>query len=166
MDDSHLPELSADDLQHCAQSKPSACNCSLKACLGWESVSQDRWPAQQLQAVGTLRRPVPVGQTEPTFEEFHPHGTRYESPQAPIALAYFPFNRCDVHACTRCGCAVLRYTEYGAITSTPVHGWWTHPWWCQTRTTLLGEPKGCLASSSPLHRPCRRLQQQLIKRQV
>ncbi len=113
MDDSHLPEFSADDLQHCAQSKPSACNCSLKACLGWESVSQDRWPAQQLQAVGTLRRPVPVGQTEPTFEEFHPHGTRYESPQAPIALAYFPFNRCDVHACTRCGCAVLRYTEYG-----------------------------------------------------
>jgi hypothetical protein len=47
------------------------------------------------------------------LEEFHPHGTRYESPQAPIALAYFPFNRCDVHACTRCGCAVLRYTEYG-----------------------------------------------------
>jgi hypothetical protein len=113
MDDHHLPEFSADDLTRCAVGKPSACTCSLKACSGWESVSQDRWPAQHLQAVGTLRRAVPHGQTEATFEEFHPNGTRYESPEAPIALDFFPFNRCDVHACHRCGCAVLRYTEYG-----------------------------------------------------
>lgn len=113
MDDHPLPEFTADELRRCASSKPSACTCSLKACLGWESVSNDRWPAQQLQAVGTLRRPVPHGETEATFEEFHPHGTRYESPEAPIARAFFPFNRCDVYACGQCGCAVLRYTEYG-----------------------------------------------------
>ena len=48
-----------------------------------------------------------------TFEEYHPNGTRYESPQAPIAPGFFPFNRCDVFACGHCGCAVLKYTEYG-----------------------------------------------------
>lgn len=113
MEDDLLPALRADDLQRYAKSPPSACTCSLKACSGWESVSNDRWPAEQLPAVGTLRRSIPPGQTEATFEEFHPNGTRYESPQAPIAPAFFPFNRCNVHACTQCGCAVLRYTEYG-----------------------------------------------------
>jgi hypothetical protein len=113
MDDDLLPRLRADDLKRLAASSPAHCTCTLKACAGWESVSNDRWPAQQLMAVGTLRRPLPAGQTEATFEEFHPQGTRYESPLAPIALTYFPFNRCDVHACNHCGCAVLKYTEYG-----------------------------------------------------
>jgi DNA ligase (NAD+) len=62
---------------------------------------------------GTLRQPLPEGQTEASFEEHHPQGTRYDSPQAPIALDFFPFNRCDVYACTRCGCAALKYTEFG-----------------------------------------------------
>jgi hypothetical protein len=113
MEDDLLPRLRAADLKRWAASGPDACTCSLKASTGWESVSNDRWPAQHLQVVGTLRAPLPAGQTEATFEEFHPHGTRYESPQAPIALEFFPFNRCDVHACRQCGCAVLKYTEYG-----------------------------------------------------
>lgn len=113
MADDLLPVLSATELQRWATQPPDRCTCSLKACRGWESVSNDRWPAQQLRVVGTLRRPLPEGQTEPTFEEYHPDGTRYESPTAPIALAYFPFNRCDVHACSQCGCAVLKYTEFG-----------------------------------------------------
>jgi hypothetical protein len=66
-----------------------------------------------MSTAGTLRRTLPEGVMEPTFEEFHPQGTRYESPQAPIALAFFPFNRCDVHTCSRCGCTALKYTEYG-----------------------------------------------------
>jgi len=113
MADDLLPVLSATELQRWATQPSDRCTCSLKACRGWESVSNDRWPAQQLRVVGTLRRPLPEGQTEPTFEEYHPDGTRYESPTAPIALAYFPFNRCDVHACSQCGCAVLKYTEFG-----------------------------------------------------
>ena len=58
----------------------------------------------------TLRDPDVL---EPTFEEYHPNGTRYESPDAPVSLAHFPTNRCEVHACQRCGQHVLRYTEYG-----------------------------------------------------
>jgi hypothetical protein len=105
--------MDAAELQNIARSQPGQCRCALKACRGWESVSDDRWPADQMQAAGTLRPALPEGQTEWTFEEFHPQGTRYESPDAPIALGYFPFNRCDVYACNRCGCAVLKYTEYG-----------------------------------------------------
>jgi hypothetical protein len=105
--------LDAEALRHIANSKPGQCTCALQACCGWESVSDDRWPEAQMAPAGTLRQPVPEGQTELTFEEFHPDGTRYESPRAHIAPGYFPFNRCDVFACTRCGCAVLKYTEYG-----------------------------------------------------
>ncbi len=108
-----LPLLDAAELQTLAQGQPEQCHCALRACRGWESVSDDRWPTEQMQPAGTLRRPLPEGQTEWTFEEFHPNGTRYESADAPIAPGYFPFNRCDVHTCTRCGCAVLKYTEYG-----------------------------------------------------
>ncbi len=100
-------------LRQFAQSKPDQCTCALKACQGWESVSDDRWPAEQMRLVGSLRKPPQDDQTELTFEEFHPDGTRYESANAPIAPGYFPFNRCDVHSCTRCGCAVLKYTEFG-----------------------------------------------------
>jgi hypothetical protein len=113
MDHQGPPALTAQDLKLLATADPAQCTCALKSCTGWDSVSNDRWPAQQLPLVGTLRRPLPDGVTEPTFEEFHPHGTRYESAQAPIAPAYFPFNRCDVHACQQCGCAVLKYTEFG-----------------------------------------------------
>lgn len=113
MNDSSVPLLDAAALRQLAKAKPEQCRCALKSCRGWESVSDDRWPAAQMLAAGTLREPLHEGQTEHTFEEFHPEGTRYESPDAPIAPRYFPFNRCDVHACSQCGCAVLKYTEYG-----------------------------------------------------
>ena len=100
-------------LRNIAQSRPDQCVCALKACLGWESVSAERWPDDHMHRVGTLRPAPDEAPHELTFEEFHPHGTRYASANAPIAPAYFPFNRCDVHACARCGCAVLKYTEYG-----------------------------------------------------
>ena len=114
MPDEALPLIDAQKLRQQADlAPPEQCVCVLKVCQGWESVSEDRWPAAHMQLVGTLRQPLPDGQTEHTFEEFHPQGTRYESPQAPIALAFFPFNRCDVHTCSRCGCTALKYTEYG-----------------------------------------------------
>ena len=105
--------MDATELRKVAHGKPGQCTCALKVCRGWESVSDDRWPADQMQPLGTLRPPLPDGQTELTFEEYHPSGTRYESADAPIAPGYFPFNRCDVYACTRCQCGVLKYTEYG-----------------------------------------------------
>ena len=45
--------------------------------------------------------------------EYHPDGTRYWSANAPIAVDFFPYNRCEVWACKRCSRAFLRYTEYG-----------------------------------------------------
>lgn len=113
MNDPLNQPLDAAALRQLAQHSPAQCHCALKACGGWESVSDERWPADQMQVVGTLRQPLSEGQTEATFEEYHPEGTRYESPEAPIALGFFPFNRCDVYHCKRCGCAALKYTEYG-----------------------------------------------------
>ena len=50
---------------------------------------------------------------EPTLDEHHPAGTHFWSPDAPIAPAFHPANRCDVWQCSACGRAFLRYTEYG-----------------------------------------------------
>jgi hypothetical protein len=113
MNDAPMPQLDAGQLQRLAHTPPSQCQCALRACLGWDSVSNERWPEQHMRGAGTLRQPLPEGQTEASFEEHHPQGTRYDSPQAPIALDFFPFNRCDVYICTRCGCAALKYTEFG-----------------------------------------------------
>ncbi|WP_333845167.1 hypothetical protein [Limnohabitans sp.] len=88
----------------------ASCQCSLQHCTGWESVNDSAWPAQQMTLVATLRDPDVY---EPTFEEQHPHGTRYESADAPVVLKFFPYNRCDVHACNTCQQHALRYTEFG-----------------------------------------------------
>jgi hypothetical protein len=93
----------------CASSTPQDCTCPLKRCAGWDSLGGADWDEERLPAVATLRD---VDQ-EPTFEEFHPAGTRYESADAPISLRHHPTNRCEVHRCQRCGQHVLRYTEYG-----------------------------------------------------
>nr|WP_291919209.1 hypothetical protein [Limnohabitans sp.] len=96
---------------------PQKCDCALGPCAGWESMTEDRWPAPHMTAMGSLRAAQDDGDTalgsEPTFEEFHPEGTRYESPLAPIAPEFFPYNRCDVFACSGCQRVLLRYTEFG-----------------------------------------------------
>ena len=70
-----------------------------------------------MTAVGSLRAAHvegdPAAGSEPTFEEFHPQGTRYDSPLAPFAPEFFPCNRSDVFSCSRCQRVVLRYTEFG-----------------------------------------------------
>jgi hypothetical protein len=86
------------------------CACKPAQSPSWDSITEERWPASVLRQVGTLRQP---DLDEPTFEEFHPDGTRYDSPHAPIAPSSFPYNRSDVHVCTHCGRVFLRYTEYG-----------------------------------------------------
>ena len=104
----NTPALRALVLSATTQATTLACHCaSLGPCAGWESITEDRWPAQ-LQQLATLRDPELY---EPTFEEFH-QGTRYDSPDAPIALKHFPYNRCDVWQCA-CGRLFLRYTEFG-----------------------------------------------------
>lgn len=93
-----------------AQSPPALpCQCSLGPCAGWESIGEERLP-ESLQALATLRDPELL---EPTFEEQHPQGTRYESPNAPVAVTFFPYNRCEVWQCGQCQRHLLRYTEFG-----------------------------------------------------
>ena len=110
--------LDAQALKDLAQAaSPKSCQCALGPCTGWESVTEDRWPAPSLTAVGSLRELTAEGESEqggePTFEEFHPQGTRYESALAPVAPQFFPYNRCDVFSCSRCERFLLRYTEFG-----------------------------------------------------
>jgi hypothetical protein len=90
--------------------RPQACSCSLGACAGWEGLTEDRWPATHVQPAGSLRD---LDIAEPTFEEQHPDDTRYESPIAPVAVKFFPYNRCDIWRCTQCQRHLMRYTEYG-----------------------------------------------------
>lgn len=84
-------------------------SCAALACKGWESLpgSFDR---SGLRRVGTLRDP---DDEDPTLAEYHPAGTHGWSGDAPIALGWFPYNRCDVWQCAACGRPFLRYTEYG-----------------------------------------------------
>ncbi len=110
--------LDAQALKDLAQTaSPKSCQCALGPCSGWESLTEDRWPAPNLTAAGSLRADTAEGDqasgSEPTFEEFHPQGTRYESALAPIAPQFFPYNRCDVFSCSRCDRLLLRYTEFG-----------------------------------------------------
>ena len=95
-------------LDRSSAAKP--CSCALGACAGWESLTEDRWPASQLRPIATLRDPEVA---EPSFEERHPDGTRYASPDAPVAVKFFPYNRCDLWHCAQCQRHLLRYTEFG-----------------------------------------------------
>ncbi len=108
---SNIPFItSAQVLKEFAEQKHSNCQCVLQRCAGWESVNDTEWPAKHMQQVATLRDPDVY---EPTFEERHPNGTRYDSADAPVVLKFFPYNRCDVFACSQCQQHVLRYTEFG-----------------------------------------------------
>lgn len=102
--------ISSETLRADASKTSTPCQCALGACAAWESLTEARWPAAQMQALGSLRDPEVY---EPTFEEFHPNGTRYDDASAPIAVAFFPANRCDAHRCTACQAVLLRYTEFG-----------------------------------------------------
>lgn len=106
-----LPVLDAEGLRRLATAPPSqpCAACAAVRAPGWEAVpgSLDR---DRLRKVATLRRSEVE---DPTLEEYHPQGTHGWSPDAPIAPAFFPYNRCDVWQCVQCGRAFLRYTEYG-----------------------------------------------------
>ena len=106
-----MEKLSAASLKLAVDGRlKQACSCALGPCPGWESFTEERWPNNLMQPLGTLRD---ADIYEPTTDEHHPDGTRYESPTAPIAVTFFPYNRCDVYGCTQCQRVLLRYTEFG-----------------------------------------------------
>lgn len=65
---------------------------------------------ERFEEVGTLREDP---YEEPTFAEYHPHGTKYDSVDAPIAPRYYPANLSQVSRCMNCSRHYLRYNEAG-----------------------------------------------------
>lgn len=93
-----------------AQGERATCNdCSSYVSPGWDSFPSTASEVA-LQCLGALWLP---GDDEPTLEELRAPGIDQWSPQAPIALAFHPYNRCEVWCCRHCGKPFLRYTEYG-----------------------------------------------------
>ncbi|HSW16992.1 MAG TPA: hypothetical protein VLJ86_07185 [Ramlibacter sp.] len=106
------PLLDAAALKALAQAHgaaPPCPNCAALACPGWEAVPAT-FDRAALRRVGTLRRP---DDEDPTLAEYHPEGTNAWSADAPIAPAFFPYNRCEAWQCVACARPFLRYTEYG-----------------------------------------------------
>lgn len=105
-----LPLLDAAALTVLARAATPRCpDCERLGATGWESLAQAD-AAAHLRPVGTLRADLFA---EPTLAEYHPGGTRYWSPDAPIAPQWFPYNRCEAAQCPRCRHLFVRYTEYG-----------------------------------------------------
>ncbi|WP_309681847.1 hypothetical protein [Polaromonas sp.] len=106
-----MEKLSAASLRQAGEGPQAhACHCALGPCPGWESFTEERWPKEKMRHLGSLRDPEAY---EPGSSEYHPDGTRYDSPDAPVAVDFYPYNRCEVHACDGCGRVLLRYTEFG-----------------------------------------------------
>lgn len=109
------PLLSAADLVALGrQARPKDCpRCAALVCPGWESLPGG-FDASLLQRVGSLCDPAAE---DPTLDEYHPAGSNRWSANAPIAPAFFPYNRCDVWTCVQCARPFLRYTEHGGYYS-------------------------------------------------
>lgn len=111
------PHLSLQQLRELAREAPAGAPCARCAtlrCPGWESLPAG-FDDAGLRLLGTLREPQadPDHLVDPTWAEHHPQGTRIDSATAPIAPAFHPYNRSDLHACAGCGRLFLRYTEGG-----------------------------------------------------
>ena len=85
------------------------CSCNTVSLAAWQALPMTL-TLDRFEDVGTL---MDDPYDEPTFVEYHPHGTRYEGADAPIAPAYYPYNRCTVARCLDCGRHYLRYNEAG-----------------------------------------------------
>ena len=99
-------ELLAIALSSNPTSECSTCNPLMHP--GWESVPGS-FDLALLKYIGTLRSE----NASEVWEEYHPNGTHSWSLDAPIAVDYYPYNRCDVVECIDCQRKYLRYGEYG-----------------------------------------------------
>ena len=85
------------------------CRCNEVSLAAWRAVPLTM-EVRRLEEVGFL---FDDPYDEPTFAEYHPDGTRYESEAAPIAMRFYPYNRCAVVRCLDCQRHYLRYNEAG-----------------------------------------------------
>lgn len=109
------PATAADTLRALASHADAACDaCASLAGAGWESVPSS-FERDRLQPLGRLPAPDSADGTgyDATLDEYHPAGTGYWSPDAPIALGWYPYNRSSAWRCVHCAGVFLRTTEYG-----------------------------------------------------
>jgi hypothetical protein len=85
------------------------CSCCSVSLAAWQRLPMTL-ELDRFEEVGTLLHDP---YDDPTFEEYHSAGTRYDSEDAPIAPRYYPYNRCQVARCLNCGRHYLRYNEAG-----------------------------------------------------
>lgn len=109
MEDKLLSPSDITEYAHQSDRVKTPCDCAKREFAAWDSMPAT-FPEELLACVG---RVLPHSDEELTVKEFHPHGTNYWSPDAPIALHYFPANRSEVWQCKACARCYLRYTEYG-----------------------------------------------------
>lgn len=104
--------MTVDELKSLAQASAAVtrpCACAIDTYREWTRVPVD-FPEESMRAMGTL---VDDPYGEPTFAEYHPHGTTYWSADAPIAPRHYPYNRAEVRQCAVCARCALRYVEAG-----------------------------------------------------
>lgn len=101
--------LDAPALREAVSASTGCAHCAELMCPGWESITLPVG-APRLECVGTLRDPQA---SEPSVLEVHDAGTDYWHVRAPVAVAWFPFNRADVWRCPQCRRGFLQYTEFG-----------------------------------------------------
>lgn len=85
------------------------CSCNSVPLLAWQKLPMTL-ELERFEEVATL---VEDPYDDPTYTEYHPRGTHYDSEDAPIAPRYYPFNRCQIARCVNCGRHYLRYNEAG-----------------------------------------------------
>lgn len=95
-------------LAHSINHDENCPTCANLNCEGWESLPAV-FNKNSIQLIGTLK----VEDAPESWEEFHPNATDIWSPNAPIAVGFHPYNRCDLYQCTTCSRIYLRYTEFG-----------------------------------------------------
>jgi hypothetical protein len=96
-------------LARSSRSVTRACACGIGRYCEWTRIPAD-FPQAQMRTAGSLAGDPYL---EATYAEYHPHGTGYWSPEAPIAPRFYPYNRCAVQQCTDCGRSCLTYVEAG-----------------------------------------------------
>lgn len=107
-----MHKIPFDTLMRLAQASAAVtapCSCNKVSVAAWSALPMTL-DLHRFEELGTL---FDDPYEEPTFAEFHPAGTRYESETAPIAPGFYPYNRCTVARCLDCDRHYLRYNEAG-----------------------------------------------------
>ncbi|GGY87523.1 hypothetical protein ACFFTM_15725 [Pseudoduganella plicata] len=107
-----MPKIAFATLMRLAQASVAVsapCSCNKVSLAAWSALPMTL-NLDRFEEIGVL---FDDPYDEPTFAEYHPDGTRYESDDAPIAPGYYPYNRCTVARCLDCDRHYLRYNEAG-----------------------------------------------------